>query len=261
MDGTKSTATVLMTFLIAAVMGALAWFFFFNPTINEIGEIEDEASAQEDLNETLEIQVAALAADFERLPEIRQEIDAVAGDVPPIEDQPGFIRTLVTLVEDYDDVVLERLDIGVPEVVQNSVTLAEAAAVFDEGSYIESLEFEGLIGTSFTLQVLGPRDDVLGMLEDIQTGEHRYFLVEDFTATPLDPAEASGARPEIGEGWVDATVPGWFFTVIQPGIDPTLKPGPDGEIPTRISLAAEDESGEGENEESASPEPTPTPTP
>ena len=263
MDSTKSTATVLMTFLVAAVLGALAWFFYFNPTITEIGDIESEVSAQEDLNETLQIQVDQLAADFERLPEIRQEIDTIAQDVPPVEDEPGFIRTIAGISDAYDNITLERLSVGVPTVIENSITLARAAAVFEEGSYVEQLEFEGLIGSSFSLEVLGPQEEVRAMLEELQTGTHRYFLIEVYAPTALEPTEASGARPEIGEDWISASMQGWSFTVIQPDIDPTLKPGPDGEVPTRTSLADQaenDDDTEGAGASTSDPSVTPSPS-
>jgi hypothetical protein len=249
--GGSSATTVLLGVLGAAIIGALSWFFYFSPNFESMAQTALETESQRALNDAFEIEVRSLAADFERLPEFHEEIRVISQDTPPVEDGPGLGRLFGQLA-DEQDVLLEKLEMGDAEYLMNTVTLADAAAVFGQGSYVEDLEFEHLVATSFSTLVVGPSSDVLAMLDRVQNGDHRYILVSSVESTGLDPAPAEGTRPEIEEGWVEATITGYSFTFVIPNVDPNLKLGPGGAVPFPESFL--DEDGEPEEDQSETPE-------
>ncbi|PKQ26162.1 MAG: hypothetical protein CVT64_06780 [Actinobacteria bacterium HGW-Actinobacteria-4] len=230
----KSITTLLVTLLLVAVIGVASWLFYFSPTLEAIAATRAATVAQNDFNETFKKQVDALAADYARLPEIIDEINLVAEDLPPVEDVPNFIRTVSSLMDKYG-LLIQELDISRPTVIDNSITLEAAAALYGQESYVEQLEFSGLLGTKFELTFIGPRLETFMLVDELQTGDHRYFLVEAFLFESLEPAGAEGVRPAIGVNWVETTITGFYFTLVQPDIDANIKPGEFGQ-PPQVSI-------------------------
>lgn len=225
MSGSKGVTTILLALVVAAVIGVGAWLFYFSPTFDAIEQTSSEIASQKDLNFTLGLQRDQLAAEFKMLPETIDEIVDVADDIPPVEETPTFAITINDIVT-RNGLLVQDLTIADPTPTLNVVVLEAAATALEDSdyvSYVEDLEFQGLVRTPFSVTFIGPWSQVMNIVRELQSGEHRYVLVDAYVSQRLEPAEAAPPRPAVGAGWFEVTVGGYFFTQLFEGVNPNQK--------------------------------------
>ncbi len=131
--------TVLYATLAAVVVIAAAWMFLvYRPRGDELASIEEEITQAEDLESSLQAQVARLQQLDEERPSVEAELRQLTAAVPP---DPELATLILTLHEEAS-----RAGIDFLQFTPSPPTAGEEAAVINagldvEGSFFTTLDF------------------------------------------------------------------------------------------------------------------------
>lgn len=231
MSGSGNAVTYLVSLVVVAAIAVSSYLFYFSPTLADISDLRQQALSQRDFNETYAAQVNQLRQEFENIEELEAQLHDIQWDLPPIEDVPNTYRTIDSIIRSQPRTTVMRVEVGTPAEIFNQITLADAYAAVGRSSYVEDLEFTGLYFTQVRIEFVGPLFEVLNIVEELQKGPHRFFLVQEVVWDAVEPAAASGARPATVLGDVESYISGGFFVLTQEGTDPRLLPGEFGMYP------------------------------
>lgn len=223
MKRSQNTTALIIAVLVALVLAAIAWFLLIGPKLDAASFAQEQTESQRLTNDNLRAEIETLKAEAERLPELREELWRIRDAFPPQQDVPG-LRDLIAELYGAHGLVIQSDSIGLPGPIENTLALAPAYAAVGKESYVEGIQFSGLIVTPVTVTTRGPRAAVLSLLDDLQVGDHRYFSVYAYNLEPLE-ADPSTVPP-TGNGWAELTVSMYVFTLDYGVPDASLRPEP-----------------------------------
>lgn len=218
----RDAGFVLGAVAIGAIIAILSYYFLFAPALAAQSEAVAAAEESRAFNDTLEIQLAAKQAEFERLPEYEALIEEIATELPPRDDLAAFRRDINEIIS--DEAIVVTIDAANPAVLVEPglVSLAPQAYAVGRESYIEGLVFQNTYQTQLQVTLFGPYLGVMNAIGRLQLHEGRYYLiagvdlVDASRTAPAEPATvvitmhsftlvdaASGIDPGTNSGSVD----------------------------------------------------------
>lgn len=242
MKALENSAAIVGTVMVALLMVVIGWFFGVGPRLNganaAVAANEQQVAANAELSVTLEARKAAATM----VPQYTEDLQDVREALPRYEDLASWRRVLYAMVADTGVTLLQD---GAADAVgiQNTLTLAAAAAAVGRESYVETLVFAGLIATPFTVEVAGTPDQVGAFLLQLQSDDHRFYLVSGFDVTAYE-GDGSVLARVVHAGDLSISVSGYLFTLpegasaepaapaptpgatSEPAVAPTASPAP-----------------------------------
>jgi len=242
MTKSKTGGWVGATIAIGLVMALAAWFLAISPTLANAADTRDQAQSQRDQNTIAKQKLAALKKQFENIDALRAELAGLQLQIPTTEDTAAYRRELTTIATNHS-VTVVSLSTGTAEAAAAPVAPAPTpdagAATAETGTETATdaaapapaAPTASTYTVPVTLDVLGTYDNVLGFLQDLQTGTQRLLLINDLSGSSPAPADAVGGKPAIVEGDLELSISGELFVVppveaAVPAPDPAATPTP-----------------------------------
>jgi len=224
MNAPKTGSWIAATVVAGLLMLVAAWFLVISPTLATAAETQEEAQGQRDQNQLTQIRVERLREQFEDMEALKTELAGLQLQIPTAADVETYKRE-ITAAALTRGVTVISLVTGIPNPVVAAVDpAATAAEPVDPAPVTE--ETDGTVapaepaapvdvtyGLSVTLELLGPYQNVMAFLQDLQTGTQRIYVVEQLDGTAPEPAEATNGRPAISAGDLNLVVTGSVFVL------------------------------------------------
>lgn len=236
MNRTTNLTMVLLVALGGLLAVVISWFLLISPRLGAAAEADASRATQIEANAALETQVAALKVEFDSLPALRETLWEYRDQFPATQDVASM-RELLHQIATDNGLAIASDTFSAPQVLAPGLILGPAYAAIGQESYVDTLVFENLIETTVTISATGPLDQILGFLDDVQMGDHRYILVSAFTLTPV--SEDLAANPPIPAGSAELTITGKIYTLDYGNPDAILRP-PADPMPGDFLLPSED---------------------
>ncbi|AEE46124.1 hypothetical protein [Cellulomonas fimi] len=231
MSGAKKSTWIGGTVFVALVLAAAAWFFAISPTLAAAAEVRDEVEQTNTFNDLLEMRVAKLAADFEKLPEYRAQLESIRTQIPADAELAAYVRELDAIATAHS-VTITAVSPGTPELVTVVVqqpaapeptttegeeptgTDAEQAAEAGAGTTTAAPATPpSFTAIPFSITVLGTYDNVLAFVADLQAGTPRLMYVGGLLGTSQKAAEAGGGKPATADGDLELVITGQTYVL------------------------------------------------
>ncbi len=136
----KGSRAPLLAAIGAVVLVVLLIFFLVLPKMGEVSDAQDQLTAAEAEQGTLESQLAALEQAQAAAPEARATIEDVERQIPPTADEPGLLL-LIKNAAARSGVTLATLTPGTPALDPATGLSVIPLAVSAEGGYFQLTEF------------------------------------------------------------------------------------------------------------------------
>lgn len=174
--------TVLYAIVGAAVLIVVAWMFLiYRPRGDEIAGIEEEIAQAEDLESSLQAQVARLQELDEERPSVEAELRQLTAAVPP---EPELATLILTLHDEATRSGIDFLQFTPSPPTAGEETSVIAAGLNVSGSFFTVLDFLDRVETLDRIIVI----DAL----DLNASEPEPITQEEDEAEPAsEPASAS----------------------------------------------------------------------
>ncbi|KRD45104.1 hypothetical protein ASE38_14025 [Cellulomonas sp. Root930] len=245
MGSAKKSTWVGATVFAALVIMAAAWFLAISPTMSAAAEIRDQAEQTVSQNEMLELQLAQLKADFEKLPEYKAELATLQQQIPTDAMLSDYLRqlqqiaaahavTLTTITPAPAQLVALAAPAAAPEVTAPAEgTEGEVEPAATDPSAVAAPPVAagpaGLAAIPFSLTVLGSYDNTNAFLWDLQNATPRLFLVSGVTGTAQKEGEENAGKPATVDGDQELVVTGFTYVLpdasaVPPTVDPNAPP-------------------------------------
>lgn len=156
---------VLGTAVVAAAIFGLGWLLGISPLLAQAATADEERLVVETQNAAQEQVLAQLRADFERIDELRAELDELREEVPGRPELEDFLDQLTVAAAQT-------------EVVITSATFAEPTgyATPAGGEAAASASADGVYTIGVTLELAGTGDALSAFADAMQRGT-RLFVV------------------------------------------------------------------------------------
>lgn len=254
MAGAKKSTWVGGTVFVGVVIAAASWFLAISPTMSAAAELRDQAEVTREQNTILEMKVAKLKADFEKLPEYKAQLAALQQQIPTSAMLSDYLRQLEQIAVSHG-VTITTLTPSTPQMVVVAAPVAPAPVPEEtaaaEGESTEDAETAategevppatpaggapaGLTAIPFAITVVGTYDNTNAFLYDLQNVTTRLFLVSGFTGTSQEEAQASGGKPATAVGDQELAITGFTYVLpdalgvpapVDPNAAPPVLPG------------------------------------
>ena len=205
-----NATVILMAVFVALFVSMLDWFFVISPRLSGAAEAREATALQLDQNELLQTVLNQRIEDSKNLPALREQVWEVR-DQFPSEVSADTIREDLEATASRHGFVMMGDTLGPPLPVQPGVILTPALAPYGMDPYADALVFTALDGAPIGINLQGRYDRVLGLLDDLQVGDHRYFLITSLQVTAM--AENASATPPVGPESVEMALSGYFFVL------------------------------------------------
>jgi hypothetical protein len=248
MTGAKKSTWVGGTVFVGIIIAAAAWFLAISPTMSAASDLRDQAQQTREQNQLLEMKVAKLKADFEKLPEYQAQLAVLQQQVPTTAMLSDYLRQLDQLAASHE-VTITTITPATPQavVVSAPVVAAPAPAPTEtpaaEGAGSEATAPAdggvaapptggvpaGFTAIPFAMTVVGTYDNTNAFLYDLQNVATRLFLVSGFTGTSQDDAAATAGKPETKVGDQELAISGFTYVLpdalgVPAPVDPNAAP-------------------------------------
>ncbi|KQY25104.1 hypothetical protein ASD16_06595 [Cellulomonas sp. Root485] len=252
MAGAKKSTWVGGTVFIGLVIAAATWFLAISPTMSAAAELRDQAAQTTAQNDMLEVQVAKLKADFEKLPEYQAQLAALQQQIPTSAMLSDYLRqidqiatahavTVTTIAPSSPLTVVVAAPVAVAATPEPEATAspeategADAAEGAAEGTEAAPAPAPvsgapvGFTSIPFAITVVGSYDNTNAFLYDLQNVT-RLFLVSGFTGTAQEEAAATGGKPATVVGDQELVINGFTYVLpdafgIPAPVDPNAAP-------------------------------------
>ncbi|OJV80288.1 MAG: hypothetical protein BGO37_02635 [Cellulomonas sp. 73-92] len=226
------------TLFAAAVIGAATWFGAVHPTLSDAAALRAQTDDVNRSNQTLQTKVTQLAADFQKLPQYKQQLEALRIQVPTTAQLSDYVRQVQQIATAHT-VVVTSFAPSTPQAVVVTRAAAPAAtptpsptasaspsasATADPATPASTAASAaaasgvpaGMAAIPVSITVVGTYDNTLAFLNDLQTGIPRVMLVSGFTGTSQKDAAASGGKPATHVGDQELVVTGFLYVLPDP---------------------------------------------
>jgi len=276
MGKTRSAGWVGGTVVFVLAIFFATYFFLYQPRADATAQTKVETQDTRSRNDLLEIRVVELRAEFARLDEYREELAAIAVQIPRearLADMTRMITDLatqnaVTIIElspgaamvvtlpipavvasaepsapagtDTDGTAIDQAE----ETAQDAEVAADAQddteAPVDPALPTAPVQIEGFVTVPITIKVLGPYPNVLAFLDQLQRRDGRLFLPSSLDSARLKMTEAAGGKPAIADGDLELMITGYTYVLVDvPGVTPVTS-GEDVEEPEEPAMPRSD---------------------
>jgi Tfp pilus assembly protein PilO len=233
--------------MVASV--ALGWLLGASPLLAAASANREAREAAQAQNSIYSEELAALKVQFEGLPQLEDELEALREELPPQADQPDYLAQLASAAQRhtvqltsitaadavaYAPAVAEvpaaevpAADAEAPEATAEAEAAAEpVAAAAGAGVPVTSplVTAENFISIPMTLALEGNYGNVLDFVESVQKGT-RLSAVSTFS-TSTDPAgggtdsgDADGAEAPARADTVTGTVTMFIYVLVDPAAE------------------------------------------
>lgn len=198
---------MLGAILVALIIVVAVWFLGVSPKLSSASAARAQATLQIAANDELQKTLDQRKADAELVPEKRVAIYEIRDILPPTEELAAVQRTLDNLANS-SQVVIAASQFSTPVLIPGGISFATQAEAVGLTSEIEGMQFTTLVGTPFSLEVTGTYSNMLQFIDELQTGNHRYLLVNGLTIVPSGSDETGGASDNV-----QYSLNGYFFTL------------------------------------------------
>jgi len=206
---TRTTRWLAGTALLCVVLLAGAYLLLIGPKRAEAASLRDENAAAQQRNDTLQIQIAQLRAQFARLPERQSELADILAQMPPTADVPKLVRDVDALAKD-NGVTLTSVTPGTASYLAapsaGSATAPSAAAAAAGSAAAAAGALGQVAQIPLTLVLHGDFYAQLSFLKQLQHSMSRAVLLTGLQFTGAQ----TGAGPA---GQVDVTLTGSVFAL------------------------------------------------
>lgn len=161
MNGNRLIAIVLGMLTVGVL--ALGWLLGVAPKLAEAAASDTERTLVEAQNANSEAELIALADEFERIDELRDELDELAVAIPSDHGLEDFLDELAAAAA-ASGVTIDSVTTG--EAVPPTATAPEAEASAQTDAAVGP---DGLLSIAVSIGVSGPMSAVLGFSELVQT--------------------------------------------------------------------------------------------
>ncbi len=213
----------------ALLLGVVAWLFGISPRTARQADANEARDAQVERNAALQKSLDDLIAENKKLPEYIDQIYAIRDDLPPTESIPEWRRTVNAIFEDAGLVVLHD-NVSGPVAIEPDLSIAAQAKAVGIKSPIEGLKFNRLVATPFEIQFAGDPAQVFRAIDQMQYGDHRYFLMSGLSLIGVTE-DSDNVDLKLQPGDVTVDMSGYIFTLDygRKGIQtrPVEEPTPD----------------------------------
>lgn len=249
----KATSYVLLTAVGALVILAAAWLLLISPVLTAAAEANEQALQQESMNDTTQIQVNKLQAQFANMDEYEAQLADLQLQIPTSQGYADLQRLFASVAEKHNVVITslqfgngtllepaaagegeptgETTDPTVPSPSPSPQPTAGATGT-DGTASADAPSLAKLYSIPVSVTMEGAYDDLMAAVNELQTGEARLVLVTTVTLSPTDALEGESAG-------TTAVFAGETFVL--------------------TSSALSEQSPEGESTDGSSPSPSPTP--
>ncbi len=244
---------------IAVAIGAGTWFLGVSPQAADAADLRAQTEQVRSQNDLLELQIASLESESEKLPEYEAELAVIRTQIPTTAQLSEYLRQVNAMAAAHA-VFLTNIAPATGQAFVPALVAAPAPAPTETAGATDTESGEatdeetptapaapsgprvpdGFAAIPFSLTVLGTYDNTLAFINDLQTVSPRLFLVSALTATALKETEASGGRPATAPGDQELVITGYLYVLPDPAAG-SQAPAPEPTDP------------------SATPTPTPTP--
>jgi len=211
----KATSYILLTVLGAVVILAAGWFLLISPVLAGAADASEQALQQESTNQMTQIQVDKLEAQFANMADYEAQLAELQVQIPTSQGYADLQRLFASVAERHN-VVITSLQFG-------SGTLLEQSAAGDgsgqptgettdptspspapspapttgttgtDGTTGEAPSASKLYSIPVSATMEGAYDDLMAVLNELQTGTARLVLVTNVTLSPTDALEGEAA--------------------------------------------------------------------
>jgi Pilus assembly protein, PilO len=209
---TRTTRWLAGTALLCVALLAGAYLLLIGPKRAEAASRRDENAAAQQRNDTLQIQIAQLRAQFARLPERQSELADILAQMPPTADVPKLVRDVDALAKD-NGVTLTSVTPGTasylaaPSAGSATAPVTGSAVAPATGSAPSAAGTLGQVAQiPLTLVLHGDFYAQLSFLKQLQHSMSRAVLLTGLQFTGAQ----TGAGPA---GQVDVTLTGSVFAL------------------------------------------------
>lgn len=234
------------TVIVIIVVVALGWFLGISPKLAEAAQYDTDRLAVQGQNEVARAVIAQLEADFERVDELREELEKLRSEFPTQAEYDSAVEEFITTIV-AEGVALQNLQINEPSPTSAAVLGAGESAPAPEVDGEGLLPVGSLLLVSVSITVFGPLDATLSFIDELQQSP-RFGIVPTWTF-------AAGGGGGTGETTITLNiyvVSGEDLVDVEPiaPAEPAPEPSPEP-TPEATDPAATDPE--------ASPSPVPTP--
>lgn len=205
MKTSASTPWVVGTAAISAALLAIAWFLAISPQLDEAASAREQAVQEADRNSLLEVQIAQLKTDFEKIDEFRGTLAGLQSQIPATFEQAAF------------NVELANVSLGtgafVVDVTASTSTPVLASLAAIPGVAAVTGVPVGLYAVPVTVTILGNPTATLEYVKALQTTTSRLFLATGVSLTGQDETGASGGRPATAKGDAEIVISGYVYVL------------------------------------------------
>jgi Tfp pilus assembly protein PilO len=236
--------------MVASV--ALGWLLGASPLLAAASANREAREAAEAQNSIYSEELAALKVQFEGLPQLEDELEALRAELPPQADQPEYLAQLASAAQRHN-VQLTSITAAdavayapaVAEVPAAEVPAAEAPAGDAEGPEAPAeaavepvaapagagvpvtsplVTAENFISIPMTLAVEGSYGNVLDFVESVQKGTRLSAVTAFSTSTDAagggaEAGDAEGAEAPAGADTVTGTVTMFIYVLVDPAAE------------------------------------------
>jgi len=161
MNGNRLIAIVLGMLTVGVL--ALGWLLGVAPKLAEAAASDTERTLVEAQNANSEAELIALADEFERIDELRDELDELAVAIPSEHGLEDFLDELAAAAA-ASGVTIDSVTTG--EAAPPTATTADAGTSTQTDAAVGP---DGLLSIAVSIGVSGPMSAVLGFSELVQT--------------------------------------------------------------------------------------------
>lgn len=123
MGGAKKNTWVAGTVVVALLIVVAAWFLAISPALTSADEVRAQAEQTRQENELLELKIAQLKADFDKLPEYKAELAGLQTQIPTSAAMSEYLREVDQIAGTHSVTVTD-----ITPSIPTAVTLAASAA-------------------------------------------------------------------------------------------------------------------------------------
>lgn len=235
-----------LVFGVVVLLGA-GWILLIAPALDEVYATVDQTEQAQARNDSLTAQNATLKRQFADISSLRSDLSDLQEQVPPTPDLDDFLRAVGDTATEHEvfivsvtpsaassftqlltDAAVNSVNAGVTPATTETAEAAEAPAEGEAAAdgTAAAPATSSAMAISVTIEMVGPYQNTLDMLSELQADDSRLLLVTAIDAAGTKESPATGGRPATARGDLNITVTGYIL--VQPGTnqDPVEQEAP-----------------------------------
>lgn len=270
MGKSRSLGWIAGTAVLVVLILVGTYFLLYQKRAEATEQTLLEVEAARSQNDLLEIQVAQLAADAEKMPEYEAALEALGLQIPAEPMLPEITDLISSVATQTTVTVMQISPSGAVNVVppaqptvaapptptdgttgegatDGSTAIDEAEETADEAEAAADAQddteppapttpvgpptIEGFVAIPIMVKVFGSYANTVAFLDILQRREDRLFLASDLDMKRIKTSPASMGRPAAVDGDVELQINGYFYVLLEPVVPEVPAEPVEGEEP------------------------------